>query len=180
MTRSKAAIETEVFRRISGMPDAFFEHSRRRYPEADLSALRVFLAMRTAVRRIDNVAAIWLDRHKMTVTKFDVLHLVASADQEGTTITALGELLRMTQPNVTFVVNNLEREGLIRRTQDASDRRSRIVSITKKGLARLDDLTPPQLAAIASAMRDVSHAERVFLMKLMADIADAFERIEPR
>ena len=160
------------------MPDAFFERSRKQYPASDIGALRLFLAIRTAARRIDNVAGIWLDRYRMTVTKFDVLQLLASAQPEGTTISDLRDNLRMTQPNVTFVVNNLERERLVRRTQSPVDGRSRILSITKKGLACLDELTPGQLGAIGKALKHVSDHERSLLIALLADIANAFEQVD--
>ena len=156
------------------MPESLFERSRDRYPGSDIDALLLFLTIRTAARRIENVAAAWLDPYNVSLTGFDVLHLLTAAET-GMTVSELRVSLRMTQPNVTYVVNNLERDGLIRRKDDRFDRRSRAIFITKKGQATLDAVSPGQLNAIASALRNISSERRSMLMEMLAEIAGAFE-----
>ncbi len=77
------------------MPPEYFEKTSERYPSGDQSALRVFLALRTAARRVDNAVGRWLDPSGLTVTKFDVLHLLAAAAPGGATVGRLRESLRM-------------------------------------------------------------------------------------
>lgn len=45
----------------------------------------------------------------------------------------LGRLLLVTKPNITFLVDKLEKEGLIRRVSDEKDRRVTNVELTDKG-----------------------------------------------
>lgn len=163
-----------AFARVSGMPPEYFEKTAERYP-SDQSALRVFLALRTAARRVDNTVGGWLDPSGLTVTKFDVLHLLAAAAPGGATVGRLRESLRMTQPNVSFVMTSLERERYVKRSSDPDDGRSSIFRITKAGLAVLDELTPIHLRSIGVALRDVSEADRRRLIELLATIAEGFE-----
>ncbi len=159
------------------MPAAFFEKSQREYPEADDSALRVFLALRTASRRIDNVVGGWLDRGGLTVTKFDVLHLLKWSAPEPVSIGQLREYMRMTQPNVTFVVKSLEKDGYARRRTDPNDRRATLVSITSAGADVIAKYTPRHMAAIAEAMRHLSGGQRTDLVEALARIAEDFEAL---
>jgi DNA-binding MarR family transcriptional regulator len=167
----------EAFGRLSGMPTEFFEKTKREYPQADQSALQVFLALRTATRRIDNVVGGWLNRGGLTVTKFDVLHLLKWSAPEPVSIGRLRDLMRMTQPNVTFVVKTLEKDGYARRSTDPNDRRTTLVSITPAGLAVIAKHTPRHLAAIAEAMRRLDREQRTALVEALARIAEDFEAL---
>lgn len=175
--RTKRARLDEAFGRLSGVPAAFFEKSRLEYPEADETALRVFLALRTATRRIDNVVGGWLDRGGLTVTKFDLLHMLKWSAPEPVTIGQLREYLRMTQPNVTFVVKSLEKDGFARRRTDPKDRRTTLVSITPAGCDVIATYTPRHMTAIAEAMRHLGGEQRVALVEALARVAEDFEAL---
>jgi MarR family 2-MHQ and catechol resistance regulon transcriptional repressor len=66
-----------------------------------------------------------------------------------------GELCRKilrSGSNVTTVVDNLERDGLVRRERDASDRRIQIVSLTQQGRELLDRALPIHVQRIRALM----------------------------
>jgi len=46
-------------------------------------------------------------------------------------------------PDVTRIVDRLEKAGLVKRRRSDEDKRVVLVSITRKGLAKLDDLDRP-------------------------------------
>ncbi|GAC1628546.1 MAG: MarR family transcriptional regulator [Vulcanimicrobiaceae bacterium] len=159
------------------MPAEFFEKAKGEYPEADDGALRVFLALRTASRRIDNVVGGWLVRGGLTVTKFDLLHLLKWSAPEPVSIGRLRDFMRMTQPNVTFVVKALEKDGYVRWRTDPSDRRATLVSITPAGADIIATYTPRHMTAIAEAMRHLSDQRRTELVEALARIAEDFEAL---
>lgn len=66
-----------------------------------------------------------------------------------------GELCRKilrSGSNVTTVVDNLERDGLVRRERDTSDRRIQIVHLTAKGRELLDRALPVHVQRIRALM----------------------------
>ncbi len=168
----------DAFSRISGMPPAYFERSKAHYPRSDMSALRVFLALRTAARRVDNAVGNWLDRNDITLTKLDVLHLLASAEPGGMTVGQLRDFLRMTQPNVTFVMHALERDKLVKRSADPADRRSSLFFVSKAGRARMEEVSADHLGAIGAALRAFDEAERDRFIAMLATIVENFEAVE--
>src|SRR5271165_5761107 len=54
--------------------------------------------------------------------------------------------------NMTIVVDNLERDGLVTRDRDTEDRRMVYVSLTPKGVELFDRIYPEHLERIRSAM----------------------------
>jgi DNA-binding MarR family transcriptional regulator len=164
----------DAFGRLSGMPPEYFEKMMTEFPRADESALRVFLGLRAASRRIDNAVSQWLEPHNLTLTKMDVLHLI-SASKDGTTVSQLRDHLLMTQPNVTFVVAGLERDGLVQRETDPADRRASIVRLTSGGRDLLATMSESQLAAIARGVEPLDPAERERFIVALARLTDSFE-----
>jgi DNA-binding MarR family transcriptional regulator len=66
---------------------------------------------------------------------------------------------RVKRPTITRTLGCLEREGLIDRTPDPSDRRSAMVSVNGAGRERLRRLRRRKNAYLARRMRDLSDEE---------------------
>jgi DNA-binding MarR family transcriptional regulator len=175
---TREAPPSDAFTDLCGTPPEYFARMTAEFPSTDASAIKVFLALRTATRRVENVVSQWLDKSGMTITKLDVLHLLASTNDDGATISKLRDFLKMTQPNVTFVVQSLERDGLVRRTVDPSDRRMSVVHITPAGTERILELTPHHIGAMAEAVAGLDGDDRARFITLLAAVAQGFERTE--
>ena len=78
----------------------------------------------------------------------------------------LGEKLFKTSGNITMVVDNLERAGMVRRERDAGDRRRVAVRLTAKGEKTIRELLPPRVAAIREEMGALTAAEQAELRRL--------------
>ncbi len=68
--------------------------------------------------------------------------------------------------NLTTVVDNLERRGLVRRTRDPRDRRRSVVELTPDGRRLIEDFFPRHAAAIAREMAVLEPAEQEELARL--------------
>lgn len=66
---------------------------------------------------------------------------------------------RVKRPTITRTLGCLEREGLIDRSQDPTDRRSALVSVNGAGRERLRRLRKRKNAYLARRMRDLSDEE---------------------
>jgi len=70
-----------------------------------------------------------------------------------------GKLLR-SGGNITLVIDNLEKQELVRRERDKEDRRLVRVSLTPKGQALIQEIFPKQAAAIAEEMQALTPEEQ--------------------
>lgn len=78
----------------------------------------------------------------------------------------LGQKILRSGSNVTTVVDNLERDGLVQRTRDASDRRIQIVQLTEKGRDLVDRALPVHVQRIACALAVLEPDEQRHLSRL--------------
>jgi len=75
--------------------------------------------------------------------------------------------------NVTTVVDNLERDGLVRRVRDDDDRRVQVVHLTERGRELIARAFPAHAHRITSAMSALSAAEQTELGKLCGKLGKA-------
>ncbi len=101
---------------------------------------------------------------ELTPSQFNVLeclfHLGPMCQSE---ISA--KLLKSTG-NVTLVIDNLEKRGLVRRERPASDRRRATVSLTEVGRELIGAIFPNQVSAIVEEMSILTPVEQEMLGRL--------------
>ncbi len=102
--------------------------------------------------------------HDLTLTQFGVLealhHLGPMCQKE------LSHKLLRSGGNITMVVDNLERDGLVRRTRGRQDRRFITVRLTPRGSRRIREILPGQLGAIVNDMSKLKPSELNLLRAL--------------
>ncbi len=78
----------------------------------------------------------------------------------------LGDKLLKSSSNVTTVVDNLERRGLVSRTRGKQDRRVITVNLTVAGRRSIQKAFPSHLADIVAAFAHLSSSEQRELARL--------------
>lgn len=79
----------------------------------------------------------------------------------------LTEILMMDANNVVLLLNELERDGLIRRERDPADRRRYLVQITEAGVAVLDRAQAARGTVEEDVLGALDPAEREELHRLL-------------
>ena len=79
--------------------------------------------------------------------------------------------------NITIVVDNLERVGLVVRDRDTEDRRIVYVSLTPAGIELFDRVYPDHLQRIREAMGGLTESECDQLVALLDKLSPAQEEI---
>ncbi|QUH26555.1 MarR family winged helix-turn-helix transcriptional regulator [Serpentinicella alkaliphila] len=60
--------------------------------------------------------------------------------EEGLTLAAIAERLNSNRPNMTGIIDRLEKQGLVSRTINNRDRRSQIITLTEKSYKLMEEL----------------------------------------
>jgi DNA-binding MarR family transcriptional regulator len=81
--------------------------------------------------------SVWIDSG-LTVTQLRSLFLIAN--RGSTNFRRLAEALKVTPSNVTGIIDRLEEQGLVSRTQNPEDRREMTLQATDRGRALVSDL----------------------------------------
>lgn len=83
-----------------------------------------------------------LQPHGLTGTQYNVLRILRGAGEEGSTCSGISERMLAFDPDVTRLLDRLEKAGFVQRQRSVTDRRVVMTTITEKGLdllARLDE-----------------------------------------
>ncbi|OHT81619.1 MarR family winged helix-turn-helix transcriptional regulator [Mycobacteroides saopaulense] len=108
----------------------------------------------------------------MTVPRATVLvGLSTRTDPIG--MSELGDYLGMSPRNMTVLIDGLEREGLVRRTPHARDRRITCVEITDAGSQVAQDQLGPSELASASLFDDLGVKEQAELLRLLGKVSES-------
>jgi MarR family transcriptional regulator, 2-MHQ and catechol-resistance regulon repressor len=78
----------------------------------------------------------------------------------------LAAKLLLSASNLTTVIDNLVRDGLVRRDADPTDRRASITSLTPEGAARVAEFFPAHVRRLTAAMSGLEPAEQEELGRL--------------
>jgi DNA-binding MarR family transcriptional regulator len=107
------------------------------------------------------------------------LAALATIERHGPmTPSEIAAIERVKRPTITRTLGCLEREGLIDRSVDPTDRRSALVSVNAAGRERLRRLRGRKNAYLARRMRNLSD-EEVETLKRAAEILERMREGEP-
>ena len=142
----------------------------KRFPDLDPSACEAFLhllqAGDAAFRAVDSHLA----EHRISEGRFMVLMLLLNKSAncpQPRTPAELAELSHVTRATMTGLIDTLERDGLVTREPDPSDRRMMAVNLTEKGRTLLQQILPGHFKRMAWLMSPLSESERKTFVSLL-------------
>ena len=132
--------------------------TRHKGAREEVQALNVFIKLMRASDCVMARMARHLAESDLTTGQFGTLealyHLgpLCQAD--------LGRKQLRSSGNVTMVVDNLEKRGLVQRKREADDRRYVTVHLTSKGRRLIEEIFPRHVAAIVQEMKVLTLTEQ--------------------
>jgi len=112
---------------------------KQRKPFASLEEEVYLNLQRTADALARRVAAA-LKPHGLSLTQYNVLRILRGAGNAGLACGEIGERMITRDPDVTRLLDRLEKRGLLQRVRDSRDRRVVMARILRPGLELLDAL----------------------------------------
>jgi DNA-binding MarR family transcriptional regulator len=100
----------------------------------------VFIAVQIVADRLMQPWAAFLRTVDLTPAQYNVLRILRGAGAAGLLAGEIGERLIARSPDVTRLIDRLEKRALVARNEDADDRRAVRVHITEPGLALIAPL----------------------------------------
>lgn len=144
----------------------------------DGTGVHVFLVMWKAVHAVETYAQHSIAELEMCGSDFAVLE--ALLHKGPLPINEIGRKVLLTSGSITVAVDRLESKGLVERRASGTDRRARIVHLTKAGkdlIARVYASHASDMEQLASA--SLTKAERETLIRLLKKIGyEAASRAE--
>ena len=144
----------------------------------DHRALRIWLRLLTCTQLIEKqVRGRLREQFSTTLPRFDLMAQL-ERHPEGLKMNALSRLLMVTGGNVTAIVDQLEKEGLVERLDEPSDRRAFRIRLTKSGERSFADMARAHEEWVVELLSGLSRREQDELLRLLARAKEhALERI---
>jgi MarR family 2-MHQ and catechol resistance regulon transcriptional repressor len=135
-----------------------FKNSKER------KALKTYVKLMRAAESVTARIHEHLSSTGLTLSQFAVLevlyHLGPLSQSE------IGRKILRSSGNMTMVIDNLEKNGLVRRKRDKADRRFFFVHLTDRGLKLISNIFPPHARVITKEFGVLTDAEQDELASL--------------
>ncbi|MCP9291274.1 MULTISPECIES: MarR family winged helix-turn-helix transcriptional regulator [Gracilimonas] len=126
--------------------------------DEEKSTLNAFIKLMRASESLNGRLSRHLSDANLTVSQFGtleaLLHLGPLNQRE------LGQKLLKSGGNITLVIDNLQKNGLVEKKTDPNDRRAVIISLTKKGRSFIEEFFPQHLDKIKEEFSCLSIKEK--------------------
>jgi DNA-binding MarR family transcriptional regulator len=113
----------------------------------------------------------------LTTVQYNLLRILRGADEQGLTAGEIGERLIARSPDVTRLIDRLEKRGLVRRRRDPEDRRAVRIAITQAGRDKLAPLDEIARAALKQLFDGLSRAQLNALRDTLDQVLAANARV---
>lgn len=154
------------------------EQDKREYQKKKQDpSLKLFVVLSKAYRSVSDQVANDIRSKGLNTTDFGVLELLYhSGDQP---LQKIGNKILLASGSITYVVDKLEKKGLMKRTQSEKDRRVTYASITEEGIALLNAIFPDhwkQIERITDGLTEEEKQQAITLLKKLGSYADEYQK----
>lgn len=118
----------------------------------------------------------FLKRYELSPTQFNALRILRGAGAEGLPSGEIGARLINKDPDITRLLDRLEKRGLVRRGRGERDRRQIVAHLTPAGLRLLEQLDEPVLAHHRETLGHLKAGELKELIRLLQAAGESFSR----
>jgi len=137
---------------------------RYRGNKEEARALRTYVKLMRAAESVTSRTHRHLSETGLTISQFAVLEALYQLGPQSQR--DIGQKILRSSGNITMVIDNLEKNGLVRRKRNEADRRFFIVHLTDKGYNLINKIFPPHAAVIAKDLGVLTAAEQDALGRL--------------
>lgn len=151
----------------------------RKFPDLDPSAMEVYLQLLRTGDELYRLQNDYLSANALSQGRFCVLMLLLEKGPEcsqglptSQSPAELADQANVTRATMTGLIDTLEKDGLVKREPDPSDRRMMSVHLTPKAHAFMAAMLPGFFRRIAGFMSGLSETERRTLVQLLGKIQE--------
>ena len=111
------------------------------------------------------------DEHNTTLPRFDVMSALYRSSS-GLKMNEISGVLKVSNGNITGIIDRLVKEGHVLRVAIVGDRRSNLVKLTNKGIRQFEEYAGAHEAWINIMLKNVSEQDSHILIDLLDSISE--------
>ena len=134
----------------------------------DAPALHLWVVLARAFRAIEAHAAADAARHELTLAEFGILE--ALWHKGPLLLGELGQTILVSSGGITFLVDRLERRGLVARQECEADRRARYAVLTREGEKLVQRIFPEHSRRIQEVLAGLDPAAQLQAAEMLKQL----------
>ncbi|MFD1019306.1 MarR family winged helix-turn-helix transcriptional regulator [Thalassobacillus hwangdonensis] len=139
-------------------------------------SLKLFVVLMKAERAVEELVKKDIQQHGLNPTDFGVLELLYHRGDQP--LQKIGEKILLASGSITYVVDKLEKKGLLERKPCPADRRITYAGITEAGEKLLNEIFPDhwkKIEEITAGLTDEEKEQAIHLLKKLGQYADSMK-----
>ncbi|MFZ5631284.1 MAG: MarR family winged helix-turn-helix transcriptional regulator [Bacillota bacterium] len=140
-------------------------------------SIRTVIELAETFEVLDDVFSTHFARYGLSRAKFSALVQLHMAGDRGLTQSELGKKMLVSRANITGLIERLEKEGLVLRQEDPSDKRAFRVCLTDRAAALMEAFLPVHNDYMHRAMSALDSAEKEALISLLEKLKKGLESL---
>ncbi|MEC4814917.1 MAG: MarR family transcriptional regulator [Scytonema sp. PMC 1069.18] len=141
----------------------------KQYPHLDIAALEACLAFLHTTADVYQAIDVHFARYGLSKGKFTLL-MQLLLDKKGLTPSECAERSGVTRATITGLVDGLEKDGLVQREPDPTDRRMLRLQLTPKGRNLLSQMLPDHFCRTTGLMANLTESEKKTFIELLKKV----------
>lgn len=152
----------------------------KRMGEGQYRSLEAIAALRLAAKRLHDAMERWTESYGLTESRLQILTCLYFNPDHSMPLGELAGAQNLVPRTITGLIDNLERDGLVRRVPDPLDRRSIRAQLTKAGRARIEAMMKDASDRQAEGTGGLNSKQTAELRHLCLILVQHLGRIEGR
>ena len=144
---------------------------RQTKPFASLTT-EAFLNLVRTTDQLQRTLRLSLKPYGVTETQYNSLRILRGAGEHGLTCSEIGERLISQDPDITRLLDRMEKQGLVHRERDTKDRRVVITRITRQGLTQLKELDQVVTKTVTALLGHLGENELLRMIALLERVRE--------
>lgn len=132
------------------------------------AVLHAYIGLLRTANQLAQMAKADVRCYDLNITEFSVLELLYHRGTQATQ--AIKEKILIASSSTTYVIDQLEKKGHVKRQQSEQDQRVSLVSLTESGHALIEDIFPTHAQQIDRRFENVSSEELATLKTILRKI----------
>ena len=133
-------------------------------------ALRTWIALARAYSAVSTRATADVARHELTGAEFGVIE--ALYHKGPMLLSEVQRRILVSSGGITYLVDRLEKRGLVERRDCPGDRRARLAALTPAGETLVRDIFPEHAAVIRDALATLGRDDKREAIRLLRKVID--------
>lgn len=126
---------------------------------------KVIIALSRSLRMIHQKSELLFRQNGLTMAQFAVLEALLHKGEM--TVQALIDAVLSSSGNMTVVIRNLERLGLVKRKKNPEDNRSFVICLSEQGLILINAVFTQHMDLVQSALSVLSDTEKETIIHIL-------------